>query len=1436
MKRIIHFSIVLFFLLQVCLTLSAKVAGDSLTISDPFFLQHLDNRNGLSNSSINHIFKDADNVLWIATWDGLNMYNGTSFHVFNYSKENDYKSIGSNVIQHITEDKKGNIWISTIEGISRYEKRTGKFYNYFYNQYQKSRISEQEYALAVDTSGMVYCLNRKTGLLFYDAGADSFRNSSLVLPEFSVNKLAFDATGHLWLLTANGGLFGYEGNANHFKRLIQLGENLTGGNGARGKETIVNFFPVNNQVFFSTSGDRLFLTDNKTLRYKQVMQLPRSMGSMVHYKDHYLIAWSTKGFEAFDTAFQPSAFLKPETRQMQDVKITSWTTGSEEILWCGTDGNGMIKISPKTKFFGTVTTSDNGMPYNKSVRAFCEENGNLWIGTKGSGIIRYTNFWTSPQSPSSSGNQSEFSAQSAQSVSAGKQFFLFPGELDNNSVYSLKKGNDNLIYIGTDGKGIGVYDLSLKKFYKWAAIKGTGAYPEFGSVYAILQDRDNSLWLGTSGYGLLHLKINRDKTGSLSLGFLERFTFTNSDSGPANDIIYALADGGETHQQLWIGCRYGGLSVLDKRTHKFRTFKAFTYEGSLSNNDVLSIFKDSRSRIWIGTSYGLNWIENADAGAREPVFQKLTISNGLPNNTIHAIEEDGTGHIWVSTNRGLAKVNESDLKVSYYQQSDGLQSNEFCDGAVWKDSNDHLFFGGTYGFNQFLPQNIRETSWRPDLLLSGILMGGKTTAENGFIKMEPGINKPLDFSISRKDNFFELDTKAISFLNADKCEYAYYLEGYDKSWHFSGTSGKIAYSNIPPGRYSLQMKWSDGEGSWTPQVPLLVLHVKQYFWLTPYAFLVYALLVSLIIYLLYTYRKNKLEIKHQLAVEHVLRTKEEEMHQNRLAFFTNIAHELQTPLTLIMGSAERFLDRSKSTQPAKENRENPYFLSVIHQQASRLTYLVRQLLEFRKGEAGFSKNQYSHLNISELLHNLTGPFIPLSEQNGMRYVIQIQPDLIGWVDKDKVEKIIFNLLSNAFKHSGKNEEILFSAVGNKGSGELEIEVVNSGSSLPVELTDKLFDTFYVASQYTPGMEKFGTGIGLAFTKQMVILLNGRIEAQSQQEEERVTFRVFLPLPPAGLPEPAAEWAAETGSTPAVVISDKPSYLYQTITAYDQSGHHQSATDNNKRAIIENLQEEGKKTILIVEDEPDIRYLLKDILKDDYILYEAEDGLKALDLIGKVLPDLVICDVMMPNMNGLELCNKMKNTPATCQIPFIVLSARGSEDHQMQGYEVGADAYMAKPFHTAHLKLRVRKLLEYRQRLHDLFKSDKATDQLGESGGITRDDKEFLTRLVQMIEEHLDEPDFNAACIEKNMNMSKMQLFRKLKTMTGMPPGEFIKHIRLKHAAHLLITTHHTVSEIFFSTGFNNQSYFFREFKKRYNSAPNEYREAHTLTGTTSTKG
>ncbi|MCK7556108.1 response regulator [Chitinophaga sedimenti] len=414
----------------------------------------------------------------------------------------------------------------------------------------------------------------------------------------------------------------------------------------------------------------------------------------------------------------------------------------------------------------------------------------------------------------------------------------------------------------------------------------------------------------------------------------------------------------------------------------------------------------------------------------------------------------------------------------------------------------------------------------------------------------------------------------------------------------------------------------------------------------------------------------------------------------------------------------------------------------------------------------------------------------------------------GAVDKDKVEKIMFNLLSNACKHSPKNQEVTFTAAVK--AGMLEIRVYNSGITIPEEQLEQLFTRFFAAD--THPREKFSAGIGLAFTRQLVTLLQGQITVTN--EDSGVAFRVSLPLQP--LVEEGAYIIQQEDVT--------PSPLLQSI-AEPLGKQEQDFTEANRLPQIESLAGE-RKSILIVEDEYAIRHLLRDVLAAQYIIYEAANGAEALDLIRQALPDLIISDVMMPDMNGLELCDRVKNAPSTCHIPFIILSARGAIENEIEGYEAGADAYIPKPFHITHLQVRVRKLLEYRQRMHDLFRADSPVGNIADEE-MGDEDKQFLQQIVKFIEDNFSDDSLSAAHLEKHMNLSKMQLYRKLKALSNMTPGEFIKCIRLKEAAQLLVTTQLTVTEIFYRTGFNNQSYFFREFKKQYQCSPNEYRAQQT---------
>lgn len=934
------------------------------------------------------------------------------------------------------------------------------------------------------------------------------------------------------------------------------------------------------------------------------------------------------------------------------------------------------------------------------------------------------------------------------------------------------------------------------------------AYPSFGSVHCILIDDDGSAWLGLNESGLVHLKLKKNPDGRLKIAYLKKYSYTGTPAGPANNVIYTLAQGGD--DRLWIGCRYGGLSMFDKRTEKFKTLKAFTYNGSLSNNDVLSLAIDHTKTLWVGTSFGLNYADEKDAANNpNPQFKKLNTDNGLPNNTIHAIAAGDDNKIWISTNKGLACIDPVSFKIVQYKEPDGLQSDEFSDNAVWNDDKGMLYFGGIAGFNHFMPQDIHIASGQPHLLVSDLQFAGSNKPERGLqVLTKNGSGQYRHYTLRPQDNYFELNLQPVTYTNSQKCRYAYFLAGADKNWHYIGNHEKIIYNNIPPGDYSLKIKWSNGEGAWTPAVTAFSLTVKQYLWLTPWAFMLYGAIILGSGWYYARSRKNKFLMAQHLKMEHALREKDERLHEEQLDFFTNIAHELQTPLTLIMGSIERYLHKKGAKA---ETGTGGQFLNIVEQEASRLHYLVHQLLDFRKAEAGQLQNQYSYIDGTELLSNRASLFYVLEQQKELDFTCNIEPGIKLWTDKDKLEKIIFNLLSNAFKHAASREYIIFSA-SRQGDDFLEIAVANSGCTLTEAQVSRLFDRFFVVDGSQ--QQKLSSGIGLAFTRQLTQVLNGSIDVKC--DDGWISFTVRLPL---GFVPEAEEMAADHSEKP-----DTTSYIFNALDISQRGLINSNAADNNKRSLINSFENETKKSILIVEDEQLIRYLLKDIFIDTYIIFEAGSGREALEVINRVMPDLIVSDIMMPDMNGLQLCNLVKNTDETCHIPFVLLSARTTVQHMTEGYSCGADAYISKPFQAEHLRVRIQKLLEYRDKLHQLFNNNAPVTPVNE---LNESDKNFIEKVTRVIEQNLTE-ELDGAFLEDALNMSKIQLYRKIKTMADMTPTELIRHIRLKEAAALLRNTDLTVSEIFYRTGFNNKTYFFREFKKMLGSSPNDYRHRYRL--------
>ncbi|MET0464264.1 MAG: two-component regulator propeller domain-containing protein [Chitinophagaceae bacterium] len=1326
-----------------------------------YTLQRIDSRNGLSNSSLNAIYQGNDKVLWVGTWDGLNAFNGYSFKTFNYNQLPG-KGLRNNVVEEIVEDAERTIWISTVEGVSRYKPSSGEFSHYFYSSNAK-QVSEKQFLLFTDRDKTPYIYSAASGVQQFDYRTSSFIPLPIDLPNKNIRQLLFSENGDLWVLLNDGrlGSFTIRQHAIQPKHSPGYRNNIHSIHALDGNLLVV-----------SNTGNIERITTNEQIVLKRFNSPVRAI---IPYEGHYIVALEKKGCRVVDKDFHESRFLEGEIASLQESQITTIFAGTDKTIWFGTDGSGMARLSPVRRAFTAVSNASVGLK-DKQVRTFERVGTELWVGTKGNGILAFPWPWSS---------------------AITSHVYSEADGLSNNAVYTIRKINDTWTYIGSDGDGLLLYNQHKKRFVQWNEVKGSA--PSFRSVYSILPDTDGSVWLGTSGYGLIHLRI--DGKDDPSLVYFKQYQFTGNDSGPASDIIFSVAK--DQRNRIWLGCRYGGVSIMDTQTGRFTTIRSGSDKNGLSHNDVLALLADRSGSMWIGTSFGLNRV---DADYQGKAVQHFTTTEGLPNNTIHGIAEDSQGMIWVSTNNGLARLNSKSNDMMRFREPDGLQSNEFSDGAVWNSNQGTIFFGGINGFNYCEPAKLTVNSSQPNLQITNLKFGGEIMAEGGYRVLEPGTdNIAQEFTLSRHHNYFDLSLNTIDFTSPGRSEFAYRLDGFDKNWHYPGSSGYISYGNLPAGDYTLKIKWSNGEGRWTNEQSLCFLTVEQYLWLTPAAFLLYYVLSAIFIYVIYTYRKSKTEMKHQLEMEYQLRLKEEKLHAEKLDFFTNIAHELQTPLTLIMGSVEH-----QQQQQASHPTSN--VLGLVHQQASRLAYLIEQLMEFRKAEEGYLRADRQLMDASAFFSSIARLFIHFREQSGIDYNYEIQEGIFIDNDPDKLEKITFNLLSNAFKYTSPGEKIYFRVCRNDETSSLELSVANSGHDISSAEMQKLFDRFFTGNS----SQKFSSGLGLAFTKQLVQVLDGNMQAYCKNNW--ACFEVNFPLQHVDL------------NSRSSIQAVQPSLLIRTIAKAPPQKEQLSAAANNKEALLQSLEQDQRPVILIVEDEVPIRQLIRQVLGKDFLIYEASNGREALACMTRLIPHLIITDIMMDDMNGLELCKKIKHIPDTCHVPVLMLSARGSIEQQQEGYEAGADAYLPKPFHNQHLLARVNQLLDNRRRLHDYFRS-KAIPGAEPPQGMDDADRAFLEHLLQIINADLTNCDLDASDLESAMAMSRMQLYRKIKTISGMTPAEFIRTIRLQKAAALLETTKLTVSEIFYQTGFNNQSYFFREFKKKYQTSPNEYRNANKVAHT-----
>ena len=1349
---------------------AAQVAEAANKIVPDLLFTRFTSKDGLPDNRIRSVFQDSRGFLWVGTMNGLSQYDGYTFR--KYYRTHHPNSISGNWTFAITEDTARHIWIGTLNGLNRFDPRTEQFTSYIHTPGNKqSLFSNKITTLQFDKEGMLW-IGTQNGLARLNPATGKFDAFDQFPLRTYISKIIRSDSDCLWIATAEG-MVRYNTTTNTFRHypikvkpdpygsyfwsVMEDGHDLYIATATQGV-LLLQHDAITGEYTLSNRLNEL----NPALEHAEIFDICKSPDG------NYWLA-TDRGLARMDRHDKTINLYKSNPLNSQSLSnnlVYTVFIDRTDNLWCGTD-LGLSKLNLHLLPFHYYTFKD---PRSEDqVRSIYTTDGNnIWLGTAKNACYQYN----------ITGNTTS-------------TFLLPPAAAAYNAHRSLFIDKDNTVWLGTLGGA-----LQLNK----AAPAASRKEMEGQAVFAFLKDSKGHFWIGTND-GLLQLR----KDGA-------RVLYKHDPANPHSLTSAFVRSLYEDHNgYIWVGFETSGVSYLDPATGRFTRVKENGKGEQVLGNIIYSIVEYPQNILWVGSESGLNKItlHSRQQGQYQFTIKNYLEQDGLPDKSVNGILPANNNFLWIGTIKGLLRFDIAKEQFRHY-----LPTVNCSFSSAFK-YNDHTFlFGTSDGFLVFDPAAVSSNTSLPEVVITDLKLFNKEVGINdtfhGDVVLKSSITQTKAIELGYRNNVFTIGFIGLHFADPGNNAYAYKMEGFDKDWIYTkATDRSVTYTNLDPGTYTFKVKAANSSGAWnetpaTLQITILPPPWKTWWAITGYILIAGAGLIYFIKHLIKQSRQ-----RHALETERLLRLKDEELHKEQLSFFTNIAHELQTPLTLINGSVERVLYRST---PAEQNSQRNRFLSIIHQQSSRLTYLVNQLLDFRKAEAGYLQPQYSTVNISQLFTGIARLFEPVAEQKELSFTVDIKPGLFLLTDQDKLEKITFNLLSNAFKHTEDKQEVVFSLQQEKDW--LEIEVGNSGCKLTPDQLKQIFNKFFVVDETTP--DKYSHGIGLAFTRQLVQLLKGTIQVFN--EEDWITFQVKLPV--------TAPVALE-GEEEASPANATPSYLLRSITAGGELSRQVSAKENNKRAILEDLDTRDKNTILVVDDEPAIRFLLRDIFAEQYIVYEAENGRQALEFMQHTLPDLVISDIMMPEIGGLELCNKVKGTPATCHIPFVLLSAKGSLEHKTEGYDAGADAYIPKPFDTTHIQVRVRKLLEYRARLLNVFKKEDIQAGLAEEE-LENTDKQFLNDLVRLIEENMDDTELDSALLEEKMNISKTQLYRKLKALSDMAPAEFIRHVRLQRACQLLQSTQLTVSEIFYKTGFNNRSYFFREFKKRYNCSPKEYRDQYRI--------
>jgi ligand-binding sensor domain-containing protein/signal transduction histidine kinase/DNA-binding response OmpR family regulator len=1372
---------------------------DVIGQSQSYNFKHISYKEGLVQSPISNFLQDSKGFIWFGTLKGLNRFDGYEFKTFRYN-DNDKKSLINNRVNIIFQDSRQNLWIGTSNGLCLYDRDSETFRGIDVLEIKGGRnyissITEDKHGnIWVGTFAGIRKLNRRTKKLEELSHAGSLRYDAI----FS---LFIDNDNQIWAGSKRG-LKKIDPQTGKVLLLPAFFDPVTSSNNIN---VLVTRQDNQGNLWFGTESAGVFkyLKDaGRLIRYNFSNTDPNSIASnwikdILVYDQHRIWFGTRSGISILDTGtgkFTTIAHDPQNGNSLSDNAVWCFMKDRASCIWVGTFAGGInfyYEGNSNFRNIGEKVGHELGLNH-VLVNAVAEDpDKSLWVGTFGGGLNHLDR----------STGKSEY--YSIRSIHQGRAA---------NGVKSLALSSSDNLWVGTLD-GLSLFSRKSKTFRYFNFPVSDGKLSE-NLINTLLAD-ESGVWVGTNGGGLRYVLPDGVSTIHLKKG-------SGNLQLPAASISdnFVTAMVKDQKRNLWIGTQ-NGLDYYDLKLRKvtriYRKVRKTKFQ--LSNNNITALFYDAKDRLWVGTEGGgLNYFDE-----KTQRFYSISKNIGLGDNVIHAIVEDRQQNLWLSTDQGLFKLrfknfsvpfSKQDLQISGYTANDGLISNQFSGNAGKMLSTGEIIFGGINGLSIFKPDKIVRNSFSPRVALTQLLINNKEVKISSDTIL-------LNYDQSN----LSLRYSALNFINSENNRYAYRLEGLPNGdgWQEAGTERVVNFANLSPGKYNFKVKAANNDGLWGAPLSILQIQISPPWWRTVWAYLGEALLLVTILIVITNFLRNRSLLRRNLELEKENRLRQQELYQLKLDFFTNISHEIRTPLTLILGPLEKLINREGRTKIGRE-------LTMIKSNAERLMKLVTELLDFRKAEEGHLSIRFSKQDLVIFCAEIYKSFEGMAADKEIRFEFDAPPgEILVYFERHQLAKVIFNLLSNAFKFSDANATITFAVSINPSvEQEIEIAVSNTGKYIPEEIQQQLFDSFFQSEE--THTHQPGTGVGLALAKSIVELHKGRISVQSIYGDPALTtFTVCLRSGRAHVTEQEITDTAflNKQSFPSPVADIKAKLPGNAEAAEDDDAWKgvKLPKDNRMQEFDEvpgNTDLVSKKTytILIAEDNPEVRRLLSETLAEDYDVLEFENGNEALNFMKTSLPDLILSDVMMPGIDGLELCRQIKTAESTSHIPVVLLTARASTLHQVDGLTVGADAYISKPFNLQVLLLSIRNLLKSQEIIRNKF-----TEQIilqPSNVIISTPDEKFIQKLMQIIGDQMDDPEFDVNTLVTEIGMSRTVLYKKVQTLTNFTVADLIKYMRLQKAASLLQSGSFPVAEVAYLVGFNDRKHFSREFKKQYKVSPSVY--------------